>query len=97
MSDKVVYEVDLDVPGRPKGDQIQIAGLGTFSNGDSHEITDDQAQAFRVSRSTTEPVLGDDDEVLGSERVLGPTLLQASKNMNGVSVTTVTSSKGGDE
>lgn len=98
MSDEdAVYELSIDQPNLPKGEPVQIPGLGTFKNGSSHPVTKEEAQAFRVYHTRQENIIDEQtDEVLGSQPVLGPTLLQASKNMFGVEVTTVEKSDSGD-
>lgn len=98
MSDEdVVYTMDVDLDGSPKGEQIQIAGLGTFENGSSYDITRAEAEAYRSYNTRYETIVGENDEILGSTPELGPTLLQASKTMFGVEVTTSGSKSKEDE
>jgi hypothetical protein len=68
------YKLEVDVPHLPKGEPVQIPGLGTFANGETHEIEKEDAEAYRVYN--------------GRDGELGQTLLQASKNMYGVEVST---------
>lgn len=90
MSDEeeAVYELSVNQPNLPKGEPVQIAGLGTFKNGSSYPITKTQAEFYRTFHSTQVPVVDDKDNVVGSEVQLGPTILQDSKNMYGVEVVT---------
>lgn len=92
MSDsdeKVVYEISFDLESAPKGEPIQVPGLGTFENGKAYEVTKAEADAYRAFHVHQEPVYNDKDEMVGTEAVLGPTLLQAAKHMYGVEVSTV--------
>lgn len=95
-NDKVVYNLDVDQPGLPKGELVQIPGLGTFENGSSYEVTKSEADAYRSYNSTQEPTHNDEEEITGSEMTLGPTLLEASKTMYGIEVTTASSTGGGN-
>jgi hypothetical protein len=88
------YELNIDLPNLPKGELVQIAGLGTFENGSSYTITKSEADSYRSYHSRVVPVTGDNDEVLGSDLELGSTLLQASKYMYGVTVETSKPSQG---
>lgn len=100
MSDdeKVVYEVELDLPGIPTGEPVQIPGLGTFNNGDTLDVTKREAEFYRSYHIHQEPIVDEETQaILGSEAVLGPTLLQAFKDTNGVKVTTVVEKKGSDK
>jgi hypothetical protein len=59
----------------PEGDPIQIPGLGTFDTGKTYEISQEEANGYR--------------EYWKRNGQLGPTLLQASKKMHRIVVTTV--------
>lgn len=85
---KLVYEVELDVPGLPKGELVQIPGLGTYENKSTFDVDADQHTAYRAHNSVQELIYGGEsgEEIIGSTVVPGPTLLQASKNMFGVEV-----------
>jgi hypothetical protein len=91
---KLVYEVTIDEEGTPKGQLIQIPGLGTFENGSTFDVDEDQHAQFRAYHTTTTPVEDEEgnlvieDGTYVYETELGPTLLQASKGMNGVEVVT---------
>jgi hypothetical protein len=93
MSDdeKVVYELTLDLPGQPKGEPVQIAGLGTFENGKSHQITESQAESYRSYNTRLEYEYDEDNNLVGATAEPGPTLLQAFSKTDGVEVTTVES------
>jgi hypothetical protein len=80
------YELSIDMPNLAKGAEVQIAGLGTFENGSSYKITDEEHDSFRRYHGSIQTVTSEANEILGSELALGPTLIQASENMYGVSV-----------
>ena len=102
MSDeKVVYELEINQPNLPKGELVQIPGLGAFANGEKHEITEPEHEAFRAFNQTSVPITDEETgAIVGAERKNGPTLLEASKSMYGVEVATVARQKknndGGD-
>lgn len=84
-----VYELTVDQPNLPKGELVQIPGLGTFENGGTYTVSKEEAEGYRTYHSKVEPVVNEDDgAVVGSQVVSGPTLLQASKNMYGIEVST---------
>jgi len=91
--DDAVYELTIDLPSIPKGNedhQIQIPGLGTFENGRTYEVSKEQAEAFRAYHTVQESVVDEDTGAyLGSDAKPGPTLLEAAKSMYGVTVETV--------
>jgi len=91
--DKVVAKLKLDMPQHAKGAAIQIAGLGTFENGATHDITESQHEQFRVQSSTYEDVVNDNNELVGVKPILGSTLAEAFKDNEDVTVTS--SKKGG--
>lgn len=41
-----MYVIKIDLPGRSEGVAVEIDGLGIFKNGEDHEISDEQAEAF---------------------------------------------------
>jgi hypothetical protein len=97
MSD-AQYVLVVDIPGSPKGEGVAITGLGEFKNGSSYDISKEQADNFRALNSTQEMVYDSKtNEVLGAEMVQGPTLLQASKTMHGITVTTADKDNDEDE
>lgn len=81
-----VYELTIDQPNLPKGEPVQIPGLGTFENGYSYTISRDEAEAFRTYHTRQKVKYGDDGSIVGSELEKGPTLLEAAKNMYGLEV-----------
>lgn len=87
-----MYEITVDNPNSPKGEPIQIPGLGTFENGSTYVVSKDEAASYRAYHATQTTVRGaDDDSIFGADLEQGPTLLQAAKNMYGVEVSTVSS------
>jgi hypothetical protein len=81
------YELSINMPNLAKGAEVQIAGLGTFENGSTYKITDEEHDSFRRYHGSVETAIDEEtNESLGSELVVGPTLIQASDNMYGVSV-----------
>jgi hypothetical protein len=87
-----MYELTVDQPNSPKGTPIQIVGLGTYKNGGTYSVSKDEADRFRSHHTRQESVYAEDGSVVGSKTSSGPTLLQASTNMLGVTVETVSSS-----
>lgn len=61
----VAYELKIDNPNLPVGELVMIHGLGSFANGETHEISTELADSFRTYWSH-----GDK---------LGPTLLTWAK------------------
>jgi hypothetical protein len=92
--DKVVYKMKLDIDHLHKGDSIQVAGLGTFENGATHDITESMHNQFRVQNSTFKDIVDDDNSVVAVETIPGPTLLQAFADRDGINVTA--NKKGGN-
>jgi len=96
MSDeeKVAYVLELDVPGTPKGQEVEIPGLGVFKNGQSYDITEDEAENYRnanvVAETKTVKVKDGDQkrDVVVSEISQGPTLLQAFQGQEDILVST---------
>jgi hypothetical protein len=83
-----VYEHTIDQPNSPKGEPLQIVGLGTFENGYTYTINRYEAESFRDFHQSLVPVMAEDDKsIIGQERQQGPTLLEAAKGMYGVTVT----------
>lgn len=87
-----VYTVTVDNPTLPKGEPIQIVGLGTFENGGTYTVSKQEADAYRTYHSALVTTRDErDGSILGADTELGPTLLQASKTMFGVEVSTADS------
>lgn len=93
MSDdeKVVYEITFDLPGTPKGQEVMVAGLGTFANGSTYEVTEGEAEAYRSYHTSLKYEYDKDNNLVGATAEPGPTLLQAFSKTDGVDVTTVQS------
>jgi hypothetical protein len=44
----MAYSVKVDYPNMPKGQQVLISGLGTFENGSTAAVSDEDAAAYRA-------------------------------------------------
>jgi hypothetical protein len=71
------YELSIKMPNLPDDEEVQIAGLGTYKNNNKYKITDEEHDNFRRYHGQVVPVVDDDDEIIGSELELGPTLVKA--------------------
>lgn len=82
-----MYTIKFDLPNLPKGGEIDIAGLNAiFENGKEYKVSDVEAEAFRTLH--IRPVVSEDPlapVVWGN----GPTLLEAFKDNEHVTVTEV--------
>jgi hypothetical protein len=90
---KLVYEVALDLEGFPKGGAVQIAGLGTYANGSTFDVDEDEHTAYRAHHSVQVMGIGHEGEIIVEEIKPGPTLLQAYEHTDGVEVTTYAGGK----
>jgi len=81
-----MYKMVIDFPNLAKGAEVQILGLGIFSNGDTHIIDDDAAQNYRDHNTSIVEDFDEDGAVVGRHTEQGPTLLQAFHNHTGVTV-----------
>jgi hypothetical protein len=82
-----VYKIKFDFKNLPKGGEIDIAGLeGIFENGKTYKVSDAAAEAYRVYHQA--PVVS---EVQGGpvQWDLGRSLLDAFKDVDGVTVEAV--------
>jgi hypothetical protein len=97
------YELTINQENRPEGAEIFIHGLGTFENGSTVTISDEDELRFRLLNSSVQSVTetGEDGtEIIKRtedgreyvEGVYGPTLEDAVKNMYGIEI-----KSGGDE
>lgn len=78
-----MYTVKFDFPNLPKDGEIDITGLtGIFKNGHTYKISAAEAEAYRVAHQ--HPVVSADTGV--TEWELGRTLLEAYKDVEGVTV-----------
>jgi hypothetical protein len=83
------YTLTVVDPSLPKGEPLQIMGLGTFDNGASTEISHEQAEAFRDYHSGQRGVFDKEGNLKGYEWQRGPTLLEWAKGSEVVAVETV--------
>ncbi len=77
-----MYKLTVNMPNLPKGDDVIIDGLGVFKNGETSEVTAEQAAYFRRHHGG----LAWDEAAEADVWKDGRTLLEASKNMFGVEV-----------
>jgi hypothetical protein len=81
----VPYKMKVDQPNLAKGEKILIPGLGAFANGETHDITDEQAEGFRRYNMVLKDVLDDNGQRTGRvTEELGLSLTDA--NIYGVKV-----------
>lgn len=74
-----MYDITIDFPNMPKGQEVSIPGLGTYANGTTSTVTKEEADMFRTYQTDT----GMPDQ----------TLLQAFQKQDGVTVTTQSTDK----
>jgi hypothetical protein len=96
------YKLRLNLPSVPKGQEVAFTGLGAFANGSEHDVTDEQAEQFRLLNGTQEYEEGTEPNELGQRPIAlkqGPTLAEAFKAVDGVTVVRVkeTQSEGSDK
>ena len=77
------YQITIDHPNLEEGTELTILGLGTFAQGGTYDISDEQAAAFQAAQATD---VGDfnDEGVYVPNMQLGPALDEA--NIYGVKV-----------
>jgi hypothetical protein len=46
------YQLKVNFPGTHKGQELTIPGLGTFKNGSSTEVSDEDADSFRAYQTS---------------------------------------------
>lgn len=46
------FTVKVDMPNLPKGNKVQVHGLGQFENGKAVKVSDEQAETFRLMNAT---------------------------------------------
>lgn len=96
MSEATAYEIEVNLPDLPKGELVQIPGLGTFENGTKHDVSQEEAEAYRAYHTQHVAETSEDGE-MSVDVVQGPTLLEASKDMYGVEVAVHTKKKSGGD
>lgn len=80
------YNVTVDMPNLPRGEEVEISGLGRFKNGSTTEVSKEDAEAFRTFHQNVR-FEHDENGALLTITEQGPTVLQA--NIPGVVVETV--------
>jgi hypothetical protein len=89
----VAFSVEVNLPNRPKGDGIEILGLGVFPNGETTEISDEQMEYFRVINTRLVDVDSEDRPAFtgaaGMESRQGPDAVEAFKEHPHISVSKI--------
>lgn len=80
-----MFTITIDLPDLPKGTEVDIDGLGTFENGGSYDITDDENYDFQVRHQTISTVTSGAGHV-SNTLVLGPALDEAFANHKHIKV-----------
>ena len=86
-----MYKIQIDVPNLDKGALVELDSLGIYENGSTVEITEEQAEAFRVRNQTSTTTYTEN----GDRKVVyekGPTVLRAFRSTAGITVTKETGS-----
>jgi hypothetical protein len=84
-----MYKIKLDLPGTPKGEVVTIDGIGALENGATHEVSDEEAHAFRLAHPARVESVNDSTGETVVETTLGPTLYEAFKGHPSIKVTKV--------
>ncbi len=84
------YQLKIEQPNLAEGADVLIHGLGTYANGQTHEVTDEEEENFRIVNSVDTGGVDDDPEsdTFGAyvpNIQPGPSLLEA--NILGVTAT----------
>ena len=83
------YKLRLSLPSIPKGALVAFHGLGELANKQEHIISDELAMHFRVANSKLEDIEGarpDQEGRIPYQSVLGPSLSDAFKDVEGITV-----------
>lgn len=79
------YRMKVDQPNLAKGEEVLIPGLGAFANGETHDITDEQAETYRQRNAVLEDVLDSKGQRTGrATSKPGPPLIDV--NVHGITV-----------
>jgi hypothetical protein len=89
----VPYRMEINQPNLADGAELWIHGLGMFKNGETYDITDEQAEKYRLDNARDSGEIESDSEsphfgVQHLARELGPSLLDV--DIHGITVTEVT-------
>jgi hypothetical protein len=83
------YKLELDLPNVGKGVEVYLEGLGMFENPGEYEISDEQAEEFRVAHQVVTYHQDPDNGLITSTDIEpGPTVLQYFKDREGITVST---------
>jgi hypothetical protein len=92
-----MYKITVNLPGTPQGEEVEIAGIGRIKNGSTYEVSQEEAELFRTLHPRpVEAGRGEGGETIYETRP-GPTLHEAFKNNEHVTVETVQRKKEGDK
>jgi len=80
-----MYEMTIDMDNLAKGADVEVDGLGLFKNGETVEVSDEDAENFRLRHQRVEHTF-DEEGKLHVEVSPGPTLLEAFRGVDGVEV-----------
>lgn len=86
------YKLKLDLENLPPGGTVTVDGIGELTNGEEHEITDEQNEAFMAAHATNEDFQAEvDGEVVTlHRRKLGEPIDRAFDGVKGFEVTPIT-------
>jgi hypothetical protein len=75
----VPYNVTVNQDNLPEGAEVSITGLGTFKNGETAEVSDEQVEFFRVMNGYPVDTVDEEGNTLVGNYVRkpGPTLDKA--------------------
>lgn len=88
-----MYQMTVQLPNLPKGADVVVDGLGTFTNGETYTISEEMDMAYR-RHNMTQKFTHNADGRLVAKTELGPTLLEATENNEGLDVTESESDQG---
>jgi hypothetical protein len=58
----VKVDIFVNMPNRPRGDDVEIPGLGIFVNGEHHTVDPDQVKRAREAGYPLDAMFDDNDE-----------------------------------
>lgn len=88
-----MYKITLNLPGLSKDDSVTIDGIGELKNGDTYEVSAEEAEAFRNAHMRPVESVDSSSGETRVENQPGPTLYEAFKDHEHITVETVTKRK----